>query len=95
MEPGPAQRIGRLPCDVRGSSTSACAIRGPYSGRVVGAAFVAGAVTHAILFLGYGLFKAEVIGNLVKGGGSAVIRQDARRGLWKRGAFVDSRPNDP
>jgi Protein of unknown function with HXXEE motif len=41
----------------------ACAVRGPYSGKVVGAAFVAGAVTHAVLFLGYGLFKAGVIGN--------------------------------
>jgi uncharacterized protein with HXXEE motif len=41
----------------------ACAIRGPYSGKVVGAAFAAGAVTHAVLFLGYGLFKAGVIGN--------------------------------
>jgi hypothetical protein len=29
----------------------------------VGAAFAAGAVTHAVLFLGYGLFKAGVIGN--------------------------------
>jgi hypothetical protein len=27
------------------------------------AAFVAGAVTHAVPFVGYGLFKAEVIGN--------------------------------
>ena len=26
-------------------------------------AFAAGAVTHAVLFLGYGLFKAGVIGN--------------------------------
>ena len=41
----------------------ACAIRGPYSGKVVGAAFVSGAVTHAVLFVGYGLFKAGVIGN--------------------------------
>jgi hypothetical protein len=41
----------------------ACAIRGPYRGKVVGAAFAAGAVTHAVLFLGYGLFKAGVIGN--------------------------------
>ena len=41
----------------------ACAIRGPYSGKVVGAAFAAGAVTHTVLFLGYGLFKAGVIGN--------------------------------
>ena len=31
-----------------------CAIRGPYSGKVVGAAFAAGAVTHAVLFVGYG-----------------------------------------
>jgi hypothetical protein len=41
----------------------ACAIRGPYSGKVVGVSFAAGAVTHAILFIGYGLFKAGVIGN--------------------------------
>ena len=41
----------------------ACAIRGPYSGKVVGVAFGAGAVTHVLLFMGYGLFKAGVIGN--------------------------------
>ena len=41
----------------------ACAIRGPYSGKVVGVSFVAGAVTHAFLFLGYGLYKAGVFGN--------------------------------
>lgn len=41
----------------------ACAIRGPIGGKVVGVAFVAGAVTHIILFAGYGLFKAGVIGN--------------------------------
>jgi hypothetical protein len=41
----------------------ACAIRGPYSGKIVGAAIVSGAVTHAVLFAGYGMFKAEVIGN--------------------------------
>ena len=41
----------------------ACAIGGPYSGKVVGAAFAAGAVTHAVLFVGYGLFKAGTIGN--------------------------------
>ena len=41
----------------------ACAIRGPYSGKVVGAAIAAGAVTHAVLFAGYGMFKAGVIGN--------------------------------
>ena len=35
----------------------ACAIRGPYSGKVVGAAFAAGAVTHGVLFIGYGLFR--------------------------------------
>ena len=44
-------------------SLPACAIRGPYRGKVVGAAFAAVAVTHAVLFLGYGLFKAGVIGN--------------------------------
>ena len=40
-------------------------LRGPgtYSGKVVGAAIAAGAVTHAVLFVGYGLFKAGVIGN--------------------------------
>jgi hypothetical protein len=31
--------------------------------RSFGAAFAAGAVTHAVLFLGYGLFRAQVIGN--------------------------------
>jgi hypothetical protein len=36
----------------------ACAIRGPYSGKVVGAAIVSGAVTHVVLFVGYGIFKA-------------------------------------
>ena len=41
----------------------ALAIRGPYSGKVVGVSFAAGAVTHAVLFIGYGLFKAGVIGN--------------------------------
>jgi hypothetical protein len=41
----------------------ACAVRGPYSGKVVGAAFVAGAVTHAVLLVDYGLFKAGVIRN--------------------------------
>jgi uncharacterized protein with HXXEE motif len=40
-----------------------CAIRGPYSGKVVAVAYVAGAVTHALLFMGYGLFKNGVIGN--------------------------------
>ena len=39
------------------------AIRGPYSGKVVGVAYAAGAVTHAFLFMGYGLYKAGVIGN--------------------------------
>jgi hypothetical protein len=34
------------------------AIRGPYSGKVVGVAYAAGAVTHVLLFMGYGLFKA-------------------------------------
>ena len=41
----------------------ACAIRGPYSGKVVGVAFVAGAITHVLLFVGYGLYKAGMIGN--------------------------------
>jgi hypothetical protein len=41
----------------------ACVIRGPYSGKVVGVAFAAGALTHVLLFLGYGLFKSEVIGS--------------------------------
>ena len=39
------------------------AIRGPYSGKVVGAAYVCGAVTHTVLFLGYGAFKAGMIGD--------------------------------
>ncbi len=51
----------------------ACAIREPYRSKVVGAAIAAGAVTHAVLFVGYGLFKAGVIG----GPG----------GLWRRGRF--------
>ena len=41
----------------------ACAIRGPYSGEVVGVAYAAGAVTHVLLFVGYGFFKSGVIGN--------------------------------
>ena len=41
----------------------ATTIRGPYSGKVVGAAFGAGAVTHVLLFMGYGLYKNGVIGN--------------------------------
>ena len=41
----------------------ACAIRGPYSGKVVGVAFAAGALTHVLLFMGYGLYKAGVMGN--------------------------------
>jgi Protein of unknown function with HXXEE motif len=40
----------------------ACAIRGPYNGKVVGVAFAAGALTHVLLFIGYGLFKSGVIG---------------------------------
>ncbi|HTP25307.1 MAG TPA: HXXEE domain-containing protein [Anaeromyxobacteraceae bacterium] len=40
-----------------------CAISGPYSGWVVGVAFAAGAISHIFLFMGYGLFKAGVIGN--------------------------------
>src|SRR6185369_13651052 len=39
-----------------------CAIRGPYSGNVVGVAYAAGALTHVLLFIGYGFFKAGVIG---------------------------------
>ena len=34
------------------------------SGKVVGAALVSGAVTHAVLFAGYGMFKAGVIGSV-------------------------------
>jgi hypothetical protein len=41
----------------------ACAIRGPYSGKVVGVAYVAGAFTHLLLFTGYGLFKAGLFGS--------------------------------
>lgn len=40
----------------------ACAIGGPYSGKVVGAAFAAGALTHVLLFIDYGFFKAGAIG---------------------------------
>jgi hypothetical protein len=39
------------------------AIRGPYSGKVVAVAYAAGALTHVLLFGGYGLFKAGVIGS--------------------------------
>jgi hypothetical protein len=42
----------------------ACAIRGPYSGKVVGVAYAAGALTHVLLFMCYGLFKAGVIGSV-------------------------------
>ena len=38
-------------------------IRGPYSGKVVGVAYAAGAVTHVLLFMGYGIYKAGVMGN--------------------------------
>ena len=41
----------------------ACAIGGPYSGKVVGVAFAAGALTHVLLFMDYGLYKAGVMGN--------------------------------
>ena len=41
-----------------------CAIRGPYSGKVVGVAFAAGALTHVLLFIGYGLFKSGMIGSV-------------------------------
>ena len=41
----------------------AVTIRGPYSGKVVATSFICGAVTHAALFGGYGLYKAGVIGN--------------------------------
>jgi hypothetical protein len=40
----------------------ACAIGGPYSGKVVGAAYAAGIITHVFLFIGYGFFKSGVIG---------------------------------
>ena len=36
---------------------------GPYRGKVVTVSFVCGAVTHAFLFIGYGLFKSGVIGS--------------------------------
>jgi Protein of unknown function with HXXEE motif len=51
----------------------ACAIRGPYSGKVVGVAFAAGAITHVLLFSGYGLYKAGVFGNAGLLGFAAVI----------------------
>src|SRR5678816_2669248 len=41
----------------------ASAIRGPYSGKVVGVAYACGALTHVLLFMGYGLYKAGVFGN--------------------------------
>ena len=40
----------------------ASAFSGPYSGKVVAVAFAVGAVTHVLLFIGYGSFKAGVIG---------------------------------
>ena len=40
-----------------------CAIRGRYSGQVMGVAFAAVAITHVLLFIGYGLFKNGVICN--------------------------------
>jgi uncharacterized protein with HXXEE motif len=39
------------------------AIRGPYSGWVVTVAYAAGFVTHALLFMGYGLYKAHIFGD--------------------------------
>ena len=39
------------------------AIRGPYSGKVVGVAYAAGALTHVLLFMGYGLFKSGLFGS--------------------------------
>jgi Protein of unknown function with HXXEE motif len=41
----------------------AATIRGPYHGKVVVVSFVCGAVTHALLFIGYGFFKSGVIGS--------------------------------
>ncbi len=41
----------------------ASAIQGPYSGKVVGTAYAAGAITHVLLFMGYGLYKNGVFGN--------------------------------
>jgi hypothetical protein len=34
---------------------------GPYSGKVLTVSFVCGAVTHALLFMGYGALKAGLI----------------------------------
>ena len=41
----------------------ASAIRGPYSGKVVGVAYACGALTHVLLFAGYALFKNGVFGS--------------------------------
>lgn len=41
----------------------ATVFRGPYSGKVVAVSFVAGALTHTFLFVGYLLYKAGVFGN--------------------------------
>ena len=41
----------------------ASAIRGPYSGKAVAVAYAAGAITHVLLFVGYGVYKAGVMGN--------------------------------
>jgi hypothetical protein len=60
----------------------ACVIRGPYSGKVVGVAFAAGALTHVLLFLGYGLFKSEVIGSAGLRVYAAVIGSRDRRPIY-------------
>lgn len=39
------------------------AIRGRYKGSVIAASFACGAVTHAVLFAGYGLYKGGVLGD--------------------------------
>jgi len=49
------------------------AIRGPYSGWVVGVAYAAGFITHALLFMGYGLYKAKVFGDAGLLGYAALI----------------------
>ena len=59
-------------------------IRGPYSGKVVGVAYAAGAVTHVLLFMGYGLFKNGVIGNTGLLVFAAVVgRANHLGGPWK------------
>ena len=46
-----------LVCSVVDLGHYVCAIRGPYSGKVVGVAYAAGALTHVLLFIGLRAFQ--------------------------------------